>query len=251
MGAELTVARVARQHVCVIFSRAGADTQALMRMARRAAKAGTGVEVLLLDFGRADPVLGEIADGVPLKRFWREAPRGGGGAEPLPPDAGLTPGPMPGTRGGEWRSGYYRDGLPVLAMSVRNGITVVDHFDSSGVPVRHDDIDERGRWVRTVDLDPVTRRETNYRYLDSDGACWLSVWVDPRDGSLGRAVQHRPVEREFGDLREAQVDWVAEELRGIERPRVLVFGTGARRIVDLLSRAAAAATTDEESLPLP
>ncbi len=82
------------------------------------------------------------------------------------------------------------------------------------------------RTERIVDLHPGTGRAVTHRYLTGDGTCWLSVWVDPEDGTPGRAFQHFPAARAYPSLRAAQADWVRDVISPTSRP-LLIAGDGS------------------------
>ena len=79
---------------------------------------------------------------------------------------------------------------------------------------------------RIVDLHPGTGRAVTHRYLTGDGSCWLSVWVDPEDGTPGLVFQHLPAARAYPSLRATQADWVREVIATTSRP-LLIAGDGS------------------------
>ncbi|MGH3516723.1 MAG: hypothetical protein ACRDQ7_04790 [Haloechinothrix sp.] len=233
---SVLTASARRDSLYLLVSGSPADglSPALVRTVRAAVTVRIPVEVLVLDFvpGGAESVPAELPAAVSVRRFWREAAPDGGGAAPRQATAPLPREPVP--VGEEWRTGYYRAGRPVLALRESEGATLVEHYGHAGVPVRRVEIDGRGTLVRIVDLHPATGRDVTHRYLDSDGECWLSVWVDGEDGTLGPTQQHRPHLREFESFRAAQAEWVAEQMARAARRRVVAVGRGAEQVAALV-----------------
>jgi hypothetical protein len=235
--------------ICVLVSGITAKgLAAAAHAARTARRVRIPVEVLVLDFVHGptlEETLATFPADVPVRRFWRAAAPGGGGATPRHSTATLTQAPVPDPEAGGWRSGYYRAGKPVLAMTGQAGATTVDHYGPDATPVRRDEIDGRGKLVRVIDLHPATGREVTHRYLDVEGACWLSVEVNAGKGTPGRTQQHRPRVREFPSFRAAQADWVAGYLRAAVRPqRILAAGKIGRAIAQAIDEPYASVGVD-------
>lgn len=228
---SLLAARVQRRPVFLLLSGSETISPWYARWLRSAAEHRVRTTVLVLDFV---PGGARLPDGLPARRFWLDAAPGGGGAAPRYSTAGCSEGPVAAYGGETWLTGYYRDGKPALTITKLGAATIVEDYGTSGEPARREEIDERGKLIRLVDLHPADGREVTHRYLDSDGECWLSVWVDDEDSTLGRTQQHRGVQREFPTLRAAQASWVATQLSGAASPRVLISGRGAQEVADLV-----------------
>jgi len=116
---------------------------------------------------------------------------------------------------------FWREAVVGTDASMPHRITSVKHPDTPGQPLRRAVVDGDGRLVRTVDLHPRTGQEVTHRYSTGDGRCWLSVWIDPDDGTPGRAFQHLPAARAFASLRAAQASWVREAISTTGRPLLI------------------------------
>lgn len=213
---------------------------AALRAVRLARKMRIPADVLVLDFVPV-PILQEALNkfpaDVPVLRFWRDAAPVGGGAAPRHSTATLRPAPLPDLKErGKWRAGYYRAGQPVLAITERGQLTLIEHFGPGAAPVCRDEIDERGKLVRVVDLHPGTGREVTHRYFDAEGACWFSVDVEAATGALDVARRHRPHPHEFASYRDAQAEWIAQLLgRTATRPsRILAVDKISRTVARTL-----------------
>ena len=185
------------------------------------------VELLVLDPAWDVPAAGWPAD-VPTYRFWRDAAPGGGGFRSVASVDGLAAGPVM-LLDGSWLPGYYREGLPVLATTMKPGGTWLDHFGSFGYPARRDELDPDGGLVRVLDFHPTGPRAVTHRYFDADGSCWLSARIES-DGSPGPAQRHRPRPVEYAGLAAVQAEWVASRIAATWRPVVLSAGTASNRI---------------------
>lgn len=222
------------------------------RSARVAAGLRVPVELLVLDFSPKvdiDSVLAGLPETVEVRRFWRDAAPGGGGASPRHAVGSMVPTQVPGPRAGTWRTGYFQEGKPVLSLSEHGPATAVEHYGRAGRPVCRDELDGHGALVRITDLHPDSRTAVTHRYLDSTGECWLSVWIDPADGSYGRTQQHAPRPREFRSLRAAQADWVGERVAGTTRARVLAAGAVGRAIARMIGTSYATIGADGSMRP--
>lgn len=227
--ASLIGARLRGRPVWLLLSGSEPVSPWYARRLRSAAEHRAGAAVLVLDFV---PGVTGLPASLPARRFWLDAAPGGGGSAPRYSTAGCTEGKVAGPGEG-WQNGYYRDGKPVLTIIRRGDATIVEEYNSTGEPVRREEIDHDGRLIRIVDLHPADGREVTHRYVNADGECWLSVWVDPEDGTLGPAQQHRGDVREFPTLRAAQAAWVAGLISG-PTPRILVSGRGAQQVAELV-----------------
>ena len=242
-GRELLVAtgRLRRTGVFVVVSLdrpGGQSSSALIPSVNTAVAAGLPVEVLLVDYDQsldgqfaANVEQGEIASGVRLRRFWREAVPGAGTAEPRHTTEGLVAEPAPGAQPGEWRTAFYRCGIPVLAIDERPAGRTIEYFGAMGKPIRRDEIDADGNLVRIIDVHPETGREVTHRYPMGANTCWLSVWANPQDGSLQSAYQHLPTPRTFVSLRAVQAQWVDQIVAGTARPIVVAASPESRDVV--------------------
>ncbi|MBA0125228.1 hypothetical protein H0B56_06710 [Haloechinothrix sp. YIM 98757] len=230
--------RLRRRRVYVLV--AGAET-APLRTAARCVHFASGLrapaELVVMDYSHDPAAAAALAGapaGVAVRRFWRDAAPDGGGATPrYSPHTAGVPEPHPGALDRVWDTGYYRAGRPVMTVTERGRTTVVDHYQHGSMPSRRDEIDERGRLVRAVDLHPGTGRAVTHRYLDTTGRCWMSVWIDP-DGSFGRAQRHHPATTEFSSLRTAQAEWLASLLETERRYTVLAVGADAVSLAEMV-----------------
>lgn len=227
--ASLVGARIRGRPVWLLLSGSEPVSPWYARTLRSAAEHRAGAAVFVLDFV---PGVTDLPDRLPARRFWLDAAPGGGGSAPRYSTVGCIEGKVGGPDE-TWRNGYYRDGKPVLTITERGGATIVEDYDGFGEPVRREEIDQDGKLIRLVDLHPSDGREVTHRYLNADGECWLSVWVDPEDGRLGRTQRHRGDVREFPTLRAAQAAWVAGQISG-PTPRILVSGRGAEEVAELV-----------------
>lgn len=227
--ASLLGARVRGRPVWLLLSGSEPVSPWYARRLRSAAEHRAGAAVLVLDFV---PGVTGLPASLPARRFWLDAAPGGGGSAPRYSTADCSAGKVAGPDE-SWRNGYYRDGKPVLTITEHGDATIVEEYDGSGEPVRREEIDQDGKLIRLVDLHPADGREVTHRYLNADGECWLSVWVDPERGTLGRTQQHRGDVREFPTLRAAQASWVAGQISG-PTPRILVSGGGAQQVAELV-----------------
>ncbi|SNR76946.1 hypothetical protein SAMN06265360_11856 [Haloechinothrix alba] len=229
--------RVRRHRVYVLV--AGAETAPLrtaVRCVRFAAGLRAPAELVVMDYSNDPAAAGALAGapaGVAVRLFWRDAAPDGGGATPrYTSGTADAPEPHPGSLERSWDTGYYQAGRPTMAVTERGRTTAVEHYQHGSMPSRRDEIDERGRLVRTVDLHPATGRAVTHRYLDTSGRCWMSVWIDT-DGTVGRAQRHRPVATEFPSLRSAQAEWLASLLETERRHTVLAVGADAVSVAEM------------------
>ena len=212
--------------------------QALLSCLRIFANAGVHVHLLLLDYvGDADQAISGLRDhglspaAATVKIFWRDAsPTGDGGAY-AQPMAGTQPTTAVRMPGSPSHTMYFRDGLPVIAVTGGGRAVAVEHFGSFGAPVRRDDYDERGRLVRTQELVEDTGEVATYRYLDGDGSCWLSAWIDHVSGRSGPLQQHRPTRREFATYSDVWAYWVTRQLRVSATPLIISVDSVGAEVV--------------------
>lgn len=188
---------------------------AVSRSIRTARVLGTRIEALILDYlhdtgakQRLSSLLsrppGQLLVPYPVERD--DAPR----ARATDVSDRQAPAPVP-DREGNWWSGYYRDGSPVFGVGRRHGRETVYCYGPAGLPVRREENNEHGATVRIAELEAGTGMETDLRYLDGSGECWLSVTVGPA-GERGETTQYRPVERRFRTFRDAQREYTADWL---------------------------------------
>jgi hypothetical protein len=239
-----------RTGVFIVVSTIGTGEQApsptLMQSINTAAAAGAPVEVLLADYDAdldaqfaAYVEHDELQAGVTVRRFWRDATPGAGLSRPRHTTAGLVAGPAPGAEVGEWRAAFYRSGTPALAVDEKPTGSIVEHYGTLGQPVRRDEIDAEGRLVRIVDIHPDTGRDVTHRYPMGDDTCWLSVWVNATDGSLGPAHQHLPAPREFASLRAVQARWIDQVAARTARPVLIAADAQSQELVRMVEHTGA------------
>ncbi|MGH8823987.1 MAG: hypothetical protein ACRDVN_05865 [Jiangellaceae bacterium] len=206
--------------VSTILRRDDPRTEAILACARAFADAAVPVHVLVLEFARdADHEVAQLMRGASLPRsatvryFWRHAaPSGDGGFAtaalrdlPVTARGVLTPGHPE-------RTSYFVDGLPVATVTQLQHGLEVEHLGPDAAPIRRDDYDERRRLVRMLDLRPDTGQAAMRRYLDADGTCWLSAWVNPSSGRSGPVQVYSPTPMEFAGYRDVWARWVTREL---------------------------------------
>jgi hypothetical protein len=207
-----------------------------VRSVRLTAALRLPAEIYVLDFNRTvEEALAALPTKVPVRRFWRDAAPAGGGVMPRSVTVESSAEPVPGNDAGGWRSGYYLAGTPVVAITNEPGSKSVLHYGTHGAPVRREQIDGGGRLVRVVDIHPATGRDVTHRYLNSDGRCWLSVWLDADGRTPGRTLQHHPMPRELASFRAAQAEWIADQGTATSRVRMLVAGHAAEQIPTILN----------------
>jgi hypothetical protein len=198
--------------------------EAALRAIGRSLARGEPVELVVLDFTwNAAPA---APDGVAVRMFWREGAPAAGEFAPARRDD-LYAAPVP-ARDGEWSEGYYSDGLPVMRVRTGPAGRQVDHLAEWGAVVRRDEIDERGRLVRTVDVDPQTGEDATHRYVAGDGSCWLSVPLHATRPA-GPVRQFKPAVRTYATLAEMQANWARTLVN--RRSRVLAAGAESKQIV--------------------
>lgn len=236
LTASLVAARLTRTPVYLLLSGSEQLPLPMARRLRSGVGKWAGVQVIVLDFAPqadAKKAKAQIPEQLGVRRFWLDAAPGGGGCAPRHTTEDLVRLPVPGPNE-TWRTGYYRDGFPVLGVTENRAASMVDHYEA-GLPAWREELDSSGRLIRIVDLHPGTQEEVSHRYLDSAGECWLSVWVEA-DGTLGRTQRHRGTVREFPTYREAQADWVVELMADATRSRILVSGSAASEVAELTRR---------------
>lgn len=192
---------------------------------REAVAAGVPVEVLVLDHAiEATPR--RLPSGVDVRRFWEDAAPGHNAYAPgVERFDAATARPVPKPDGG-WVRGRYRDGLPVVAVDTNAAGTRVEHYGPSGLPVRREELDERGRLVRIIDLDASNGAEVAQRYFDASGACWLSVG----GGARGRALRHLPTPLEYPSFAAVQAEWASRRVATAVFPVVVPAGTASAAV---------------------
>jgi hypothetical protein len=199
------------------------------------AKRTAPTELLILDFVPGPAT--HVPNDVKVHRFWREAAPDIGGYIAHDPGAGLSRAPIPGALG-EWRPGFYANGRPVLSIIENINGTSIEHYGAAGSVVRRDELDDVGRLVRIVDVDPSSGLDVTHRYIADDGSCWLSVQLSA-DGQPGSARQFRPQVRAHEALESLQAEWVSQHFDAAQGQTVLSAGPTSRRIARRLRDAAA------------
>jgi hypothetical protein len=244
-GLLVATGRGKRDGAFVVVAPTGKQaSSALIHSINTAVAAGVPVDVLLVEYDAELDVQfasnlerGAIPAEVTLRRFWRDAIPGAGLSKPRHDTAGLVAEPAPAAQAGEWRTAFYRSGIPVLAVDETTAGCTVDYFGSVGEPLRRDEIDADRKLVRIVDLHPDTGREVTHRYPIGD-TCWLSVWVN-ENGTLGPVQQHLPAPREFTSLGALQAQWVDQVVSRTARPILIAANSESREVVRLVEHSGA------------
>ena len=211
----------------------------LIQSINTAVGAGIHVEVLLVDYDAdldagfvAAVERGEIPAGVVVRRFWRDAVPGAGLARPRHTTTGFVAEPAPAGRAGEWHTAFYRAGIPVLAVNKTSAAAkTVEFYGRLGQSVRREEIDAGGNLVRIVDVHPDTGQAVTHRYPTGHDTCWLSVWVNPEDGSLGPAFQLLPAPRSFPSLTAAHAQWVDQVVSRTARPVLIAADAPSHEVL--------------------
>jgi hypothetical protein len=213
-------------------------SQAILGCARKFADSGVPVHLLVLEFERdVDSEVDRLKqDALPrlatVKCFWRDAaPSGDGGGFPdtlrdVPQTAisVVTPG-HPG------RTTYFNAGLPIATVTELQRGLEVEHLAPDGAPIRRDDYDERRRLVRMLELRPDTGRVAMHRYVDSDGTCWMSAWVNPSSGQSGPLQVYSPTPMELATYGDVQARWISREIHRSATALVVSDDAASGRVV--------------------
>ena len=214
-------------------------TRAVLACARVFADVGVPVHVLVLEFTRdADHEVarlthsGLLPQAATVRYFWRHAaPSGDGG---FPSDV-LKDVPLSATAvaapGQPDRTTYFVKGIPVATTTESRHGVEVEHFGHHGGPIRRDDYDERHCLVRMLELRPDTGKVAMCRYLDADGTCWLSAWVNPSSGRIGPVQVHSPSPMEFATDDDVRAHWVTRELHKSAAAVVVFDDASSGRVV--------------------
>jgi hypothetical protein len=188
-----------------------------------------------------------------VKCFWQEAAPSGDGGAYSPPLGGL-PQQAAAIRlpGHNARTIYMHDGLPVLAVLDEGGAITVEHLGPMGTSRQRDEYDDRSRLVRILDMIEESGAVATRRYLDADGACWLSEWVDQSSGVSGPFQLHRPKPREFATDRDVYAWWVATEIQQSAAPLIIsVDKIGAHVVAKSFHPCAYRVTLQTDRVPWP
>jgi hypothetical protein len=197
----------------------------------KAARAkGCVVRLYILDFDLAAPTPEFFDDAV--RRFWIDAAPSHAGrishhGMSIPSVLAEAPYPLPD---GDWATGYYKNGQPMLVVTRYLGGTSLEHLDASGQSVRRDEFDQDGQLVRRIDLHPGTRKAVVRRYVDPSGRTWLRMRIGI-EGADHPVRQLHPEARDYDALADVQVAWLRDHLRQTDRVRVLACGESSRPIM--------------------
>ncbi len=115
---------------------------------------------------------------------------------------------------------YYQNGLYVKykKFDKQQRLMFIDYMDEGRHRTRREEFDPDGNLSRIQHMDLVTNTPKLERYVDSNGECFLSIWVNPKSKKSGRCLLFHPKPREFNDISKLYAFWIAEKIKHLNHP---------------------------------
>ncbi|MBL5783506.1 glycosyltransferase [Heyndrickxia sporothermodurans] len=115
---------------------------------------------------------------------------------------------------------YYNNGVYVKYKKFNHdgNLLFIDYMNESRHRTKREEYNENGTLVRTRHMDLITNSPSLDRYFSKSGKCFLTTWLDPNTGKVGRSHIFDPDPLEFKNLNELFTYWITNKIATYNNP---------------------------------
>lgn len=115
---------------------------------------------------------------------------------------------------------YYQNGIYKMYKRYddNENLVFIDYMDDSRHRIERHEFNPNGNLVKISHMDKFLNKPRLDRYIDNQGNCYLTIWVNPKNLYESRFTTFGKEPKEYDSIKDGRKNWIEEKIQKFDNP---------------------------------